>query len=38
MANIIEEAWLLLDELKVKMNNSSTTVLPYQITFFKFER
>lgn len=26
MAGVIDEAWLLLDELKVKMNNSATTV------------
>lgn len=34
MTNIIEEAWLLLDELKVKMNNSSTTVIPLQNNTF----
>ena len=38
MANIIEEAWLLLDELKIKMNNSSTTVPTCKFTNTHFSR
>jgi len=29
MATIIDDAWLLLEELKVKMSNSATTVNYY---------